>query len=278
VIRQFGSFLPTGQLTWYYNATRLQEFALGVFAVSVSVAALPTLSEHAARSDWSALQTTFRRALRVTNFITVPTMAGLFVVAGPVVAVLFRHGQFTAADASVTGELLQILVLALVPIGAIRVTVPTFYALGDTRTPVVAASGSLLTTFTVGLSAVERYEIWGLSAAISVAAVVQLLVLWLLLNRTLRARGATVRRPAGEASVGVHALRCALAVGPSTGIAYASVGLYDWSGGSNIVGVMILGVVAAVAGGAYLLLARLLKIEEAGLFIQLVRRRILRRR
>ena len=130
----------------------------------------------------------------------------------------------------------------------------------------------------MGLFTVERYEIWGLSSAISVAALVQLAVLWLLLRRTLRARGAEVSRPADEPSVVAHAARCAVAVGPSTAIAYASTGLYDWSGGSNLVGVMILGAVAAVAGGLYLLAARLLKIEEAALFVQLVQRRVLRRR
>jgi putative peptidoglycan lipid II flippase len=94
VIRQIGSFLD-GQLSCYYNATRLQEFALGVFAVSVSVAALPTLSEHAAKKDYGALLSTYRRALKITNFVTVPATVALVLMSGPIVRVLFRHGNYS---------------------------------------------------------------------------------------------------------------------------------------------------------------------------------------
>ena len=105
VIRRIASALPDGQLSCYFWATRLEEFALGVFAVSISIAALPTLSDHAARGDRAALVATYRRAIRATNFITVPSAVGLFVLAEPIVGVLFRHGRFTAQDGLLTADL-----------------------------------------------------------------------------------------------------------------------------------------------------------------------------
>lgn len=269
VIRQIASFLPQGQMTWYYNATRLQEFALGVFAVSVSVAALPTLSEHAAREDWTALQRTFSRALRITNFITVPTCVATIVLAEPIVAVLFRHGAFTAADATKCAELLTLLAVVLVPIGAVRVTVPTFYALGDTKTPVVAASVSLAATLGFGVLLVGPLEIHGLCIASSIAAVLQLVVLWLLLARTLRRRGAT--RPAGEPSVAAHALKCAVAVVPAAAAAWFVRDAYDWLGGSNLVGFGVLAAAGLLGGLLYAAAAALLRLEEMNLFIRKLR-------
>jgi putative peptidoglycan lipid II flippase len=278
VIRQLGSYLPPGQLTWYYSGTRLQEFALGVFAVSVSVAALPTLSEHAARKNWAALRATFRQALRVTNFITIPTMVGLWVVAEPVVGVLFRHGQFSVEDAQRTAELLQILVLALVPIGAVRVTVPTFYALGDTKTPVYAASASLLTTFSLGVAWVEEWEIHGLTAAISVAALVQLIVLSLWLRRRLQKESspATQTEESDDISILAHAVRCLIAVSPSALIVAYARGLFDWMEGPKVYGVLWLGGLAVLAGGMYLVMAKILRIRDVDLIIGIVKRRIRR--
>lgn len=288
VIRQIGSFLPDGQLTCYYSATRLQEFALGVFAVSVSVAALPTLSEHAAAREWYRLSGTFRRAMRVTNFVTVPATLALLVLSGPIVGVLFRHGQFSAESARITAELLVILGAALVPIGAVRVAVPTFYALGDTRTPVVGAVVSLLTTVGLGFALGRSYEIWGLTFATSAAAVTQLLVLWAMLRGALRRRiaadtaaGRVLERPtptAPEPGVVVHALTCTLAAAPAVGLAAWLAQQRVWDGGDNLAGAMLLFPLIGATVLGYFGCAKLLRIPEADLVLGAVLRRVRRRR
>lgn len=288
VIRQVGSFLPDGQLTCYYSATRLQEFALGVFAVSVSVAALPTLSEHAAAREWYRLSGTFRRALRVTNFVTVPATLALLVLSGPIVGVLFRHGQFSAESARITADLLVILGAALVPIGAVRVAVPTFYALGDTRTPVVGAVVSLLTTVGLGFALGRSYEIWGLTFATSAAAVTQLLVLWAMLRGTLRRRiaedtaaGRVLDRPtprAPEPGVVAHALACTLAAAPGVGLAAWLAHQRVWDGGDNVAGALLLFPLIGATVLGYFGCAKLLRIPEADLVLGAVLRRVRRRR
>ena len=111
VIRNIASFLPEGQLSCYFVGTRLQEFALGVFAVSISVASLPTLSRYAAEGDTQRVWLTFHRALRATNFLTIPSTLGLFLLAEPIVVVLFRHGAFGSDAAYLTAELVQIMAL-----------------------------------------------------------------------------------------------------------------------------------------------------------------------
>lgn len=288
VIRQIGSFLPDGQLTCYYSATRLQEFALGVFAVSVSVAALPTLSEHAADRQWYRLSATFRRAMRVTNFVTVPATMALLVLSGPIVGVLFRHGQFSAESARVTADLLVILGAALVPIGAVRVAVPTFYALGDTRTPVVGAFVSLLTTVGLGFLLGHRFEIWGLTAATSAAAVTQLIVLWAMLRGTLRKRIAADRAegrvldvPAplqADPGVVAHALRCTVAAAPGIALATWLAHQRAWDGGDNVHGAVLLLPLIGATVVAYFGCAKLLRIPEADLVLGAVTRRLKRRR
>ncbi len=197
LIRAIASFLPEGRLSCYAFATRIEEFALGVFAISISIAALPTLSEHVSRGDRAAVEGTWRRAVRATNFITVPAACGLFFLATPIVGVLFRHGQFTPEHGVITSELIQLMAFAVAPIGAVRVMVPTYYALGDTKTPVAAATASMVTTGVLGAALGSRYGIHGLTIATVAASFAQLAVL----GARLRARlaGALGAHPASEA-------------------------------------------------------------------------------
>lgn len=275
VIRQIGSFLPDGQLSCYYNATRLQEFALGVFAVSVSVAALPTLSEHAAKKDYGALLATYRRALKITNFVTVPATVALVLMSGPIVRVLFRHGNYSEAAAEMTAGLLQILGLAITPIGAVRVIVPTFYALGDTKTPVIGAAASLASTFIVGHALRGQFEIYGLTAATSFAALVQLLALGLTLTRAVRRRSTEVRTRSVETFV--HGAKALVAALPGVGLSAVLAEAYGFAGGRTLLSGVILLCLVGLAVLLYFVFAKILRLEEADLVIHAIRRRIRRR-
>ena len=279
VIRRIASALPEGQLSCYFWATRLEEFALGVFAVSISIAALPTLSDHAARGDRAALIATYRRAVRATNFITVPSAVGLFILAEPIVGVLFRHGQFTAQDGLLTARLLQIMAVALIPIGLVRVTVPTYYAIGDTRTPVVAAIGSLITTAVVGVALMESLEIVGLTIATLGGALAQVVVLlgWLGIGLRRATKDIAPTAPqAQDPSVVQHALRCLLAIAPAAAIIALAAGQREWMGGDNLFGAAILAVFIGVAAVGYALVGRVLRLSEVELVWGMIRRRLRR--
>lgn len=276
IIRQIASYLPQGQLSAYFIASRLEEFALGVFAVSISVAALPTLSEHAARKDAAALFDTFERALRATTFITVPAMAGLFVFATPIVGTLFRHGRFDAEAAQLTAQLVQVMAFALVPIGAVRVIVPTYFSIGDTRTPVVASTASMLTTAGLGFALGRQFEIFGLTLATVVAATVQAFLLSIWLGRRIRD---VVGRDSASGRVGglvVHAIRCLGAVVPGTLVGAWLAGQRAWFTGGNLGNAIVLTALGGILIGAYFLVARLLGLTEVGLILQFLLRRIRR--
>ncbi len=299
VIRLIGSLLEEGQLSCYYSATRLQEFALGVFAVSISIAALPTLSEHAARGDREAMIATYRRALRATNFITIPSAVGLYLLAEPIVGVVFTHGRFSVQSAVLTADLLRIMAAALIPIGLVRVTVPTYYALGDTKTPVRAAMASLVTTGFLGVMLLD-FEIRGLTWATFAGAIAQVLVLSWLLSwqrvggskpsapaETDAALTGPDRRPSPPASVPDrsaspsvlgHAGRCLASIVPAGGAIGLLAAQLDWlEGGKLVRAALLLGLIGFAVVG-YGVLGRLLRIPEIDLLWSMVRRRILRRR
>lgn len=278
VIRQLASFLPDGQLSQYFFASRLQEFALGVFAVSISVAALPTLSQHAARKDAKAVFATFGRAARATSFLTVPATAGLLVLTDPIVGTLFRHGAFGADDALGTSALVRIMAIALVPIGAVRVMVPTYYAVGDTRTPVLAATVSLLSTAGLGFVLSERFEIGGLTAATTLAATFQMVLLGGLFARRIRAALGVEVEGSGLGRLFPHAIRCVAAVLPGALLCFWLASLGTWMDGAIVVNALSLMGLGVLLIGLYFGFSRLLRIEEGALILGAVTRKLGRAR
>jgi len=133
---QFASFLPTGSPSYLYYANRITELVLGVFVVSISTAILPALSRDVQRDSGGGARDTLDFGLRQTALVTLPACAGLLALSEPIVRVLFERGRFDAASTRFTAEALVYYSLGLVPIAALRVILPAFYARQDTRTPV----------------------------------------------------------------------------------------------------------------------------------------------
>jgi putative peptidoglycan lipid II flippase len=140
---QFASFLGKGAVSALYYSGRINELALGAFAISVSTVILPALSSHAAAGRIEELRSTVLFGLRIVAFITIPSAVGLVVLRTDVVRLLFERGAFDVVATAATSEALLFYALGLFALGGVRVIAPAFYARKDTRTPVIVAAISL---------------------------------------------------------------------------------------------------------------------------------------
>jgi putative peptidoglycan lipid II flippase len=164
---RFATGLGTSNVSRLYFANRLKELVLGGFAVALATAILPLLARQAMEKDRGEFRTTLAFALRLIAFVTLPATAGLIALRLPILRVLFQGGEFRPADTLATAGVLATLSAGLFFFAAVRVLVPAFYALQDTRLPVVAAladcaaflTGCFLLVPSMGLPAI------GLSAS-----------------------------------------------------------------------------------------------------------------
>ncbi len=136
------SVLPEGTVSYLWYADRVFEFPLGVFAVAFGTAALPSFSTLAARGAYGELGRTLVFALRITTFLVVPAAVGIALLATPITAVLFQRGAFGFAASQLTARALAAFAAGLWSVAAVRIVVPAFYALQDTRTPVLCATAA----------------------------------------------------------------------------------------------------------------------------------------
>ncbi|MBN2398290.1 MAG: murein biosynthesis integral membrane protein MurJ [Deltaproteobacteria bacterium] len=177
------SLLPGGSVSYLYYADRVVELPLGVFAIAVGTAALPSFSEQAAERDYENLKRTISFSLRLILFVTIPAMAALIVLRVPIISVLFQRGQFDVASTLPTAQALLYYSVGLWAFSCIRVIVSAFYALQDTRTPVKIAVVALLVNVAASVALMFPMKHNGLALATSIASAVNIIVLAVILER-----------------------------------------------------------------------------------------------
>lgn len=269
VLGIIASYLPSGQIFHYNNATRLQELVMGLFTFAFTTAGLPTLSEHLAREDWPRVRETLRLTFSATLYIVFPAMVGLVVAGRGIVSMLYLHGAFSAADVESTASVLEVLALAMPAIAGVRVMVPVYYALGDARTPVIVSALTLVITGSLGWYLSQTYLVWGLAAGLTLGTWFQCGMLGGFLIPRARALAPWFPWPAA-----LRQIAAALPMGLGV---YWLHGMGQWQASSgSILNWMILIALVVGGAGAYLLLTLALGEPEAGNWVALARRAIVR--
>lgn len=183
------TYLATGQeqgaVSWLGYAFRLMYLPLGLFGASVATAVLPDVSRHAAAADTASIRRTVSGALRLTLMLNVPATVGLLVLADPIVAMLYERGQFTRTDTAATAAALMCYAPGLVGYAAVKIASPTFYALGDSRTPMIVSIMSVALNLALNLLLIDVLGFKGLALGTAAAALFNAGVLLWLLGRRL---------------------------------------------------------------------------------------------
>jgi putative peptidoglycan lipid II flippase len=184
------SYLPEGSVSYLYYADRLLEFPMGIFAIAIATAILPAMSEQTAKNDLQGMKETLASALRFVFFVTLPAMVGLIVLRLPIVNLLFQRGAFSAHSAEMTAQAVLFYALGLAAFAGVRVIVPAFYSLQDTKTPVKVAFLALVVNAGCGAILMEPLQHGGLALATTLAAALNFTLLVILLKKKLGRMGA----------------------------------------------------------------------------------------
>jgi putative peptidoglycan lipid II flippase len=160
----------TGAVSWLDYAFRLMYLPIGLFGVSVATAALPTVSSFAAREDMAGVRATVSSGLRLMLMLNVPATVGLIALAAPIVGLIYERGRFEASDTAATAAALIFYAPGLIGYSAVKIASPTFYALRDSRTPVIVSMLSVLANVVLNLALVRVLGYRGLALGTALSA------------------------------------------------------------------------------------------------------------
>lgn len=152
-------------------ADRVYQLPLGVVGIAVAIVLLPELARALKANDEAEAARLQNRSVEFTLFLTLPAAVALFVIAEPIIRVLYERGQFAAMDATMTvSAILAIFGLGLPAYVLIKAFTPGFFAREDTRTPMVFAGISAIVNIGLALFLLPRLGAPGIAVASAVAA------------------------------------------------------------------------------------------------------------
>jgi putative peptidoglycan lipid II flippase len=261
------SLLPQGSVSYLYYAQRLFEFPQGIFTVSVAQAVLPSMSKQAADGDMAGMKDSLSFAIRLTLFITIPAMVGLMACSTPIFSLLFMGGAFDFSKVVNSAEALLYYSLGLSFVALTRVLAPAFYALKDTKTPVITAFIAFILNLCLSLALMGPLKHGGLALATTLSALGNMLMLLWFLTRKVGSFGGR--------GIMVTGLKSLVATVPMTAAVLFACTFADWSlAGHKMLKSAVLG--GAILSGTciYMLAARLLRSEEVFAAVSMLRKKM----
>jgi putative peptidoglycan lipid II flippase len=187
VAAQMSSGTPSA-VSWLYFAERIFQLPLGFVAAAVGVVLLPAMSRHLASGDIKLAHQAESRALEFGLLITIPAAIALALLAKPIVSILYERGAFTSHDSSAVAMILRMLAFGLPAFVLVKVFLPAFLAREDMKGPLIAAMLGII--FNVITALVMQPVLGAVAPAlgVTVSAVVNATMLYVLLLRSGRFR------------------------------------------------------------------------------------------
>ncbi len=177
----FASLVSDESISAVNYAWLLALMPLGLFGMAISTAVFPTMAEQAV-TDRAQLRRTVEQSMKMILFLTLPSAVGLMILSKPLVSLLF---DLSESSTNITQQALLFYSIGLVGHAAIEILSRGYYALSDTRTPVVFAIVSLGTNLVLSAILVWPFEVSGLALSVSIATLLEAGLLFVALRQRI---------------------------------------------------------------------------------------------
>lgn len=263
------SLASIGSVTYLTFAQHLQVVPIGLFGATLAQAALPILSSEKAQGKIEEFKATMLTTLHQILFLTLPAAAILIVIRIPVVRLVFGASRFDWEATVLTGATLAFLSIGLAAQAISLLLVRGFYALKDTKTPVIVSLIVVVLNIilSVYLIMVLKQDVWSIGLANSVAAIVSaVLLFWTLHFKVGKFNLEAVLNPFLKMLMATMIMGVALYVP----IKLLDQVIFDTTRTINLL--VLTGISSVFALSVYILLVRFLKVRELETYVELFKR------
>lgn len=185
VVMFFASFVSDAAISVINYAFMIAMLPVALVGMAISTAMFPTLAQQAASQQLNTLRSSLSGSLRMILFLAIPSSVGLILIAGPSVRLLLQRGAFDIESTDLVVGTLIFYAVGVTAHSGTEILSRGFYALSDTRTPVLAAVLSMLVNVALCAALVTPLGLRGLAAAASAAAIVEFILLLRMLQTRL---------------------------------------------------------------------------------------------
>lgn len=177
VQNNMASGLAEGSIAALDYANKLHGMIYFTFAAAIVTVIYPSLSRDGSSSDFTSFKEHMTTAVNNINLILLPSAIGLIILRVPIISILFMHGKFDERGVSLTSAALFYLVMGMVFWGIRDVFNRAFYAIQDTKTPMINGVIGVVANIILSIVLVKGMGIGGLTFATSLSALISCLLL-----------------------------------------------------------------------------------------------------
>jgi len=180
------STLAVGSVAVFNLADNLQSLPISLFGISFAVAVFPTLAEKYSLQKIGEFREDFIQTLRQIIFLIVPTMVLYWVLRAQIVRLVLGAGAFGWEDTRFTVSVLAFFTFGMIAHATIPLLARSFYALQDTKTPLLTSLAALVVNVVMALILIRYLNVVGLAAALSISGLFNMALLAWFLSRKLK--------------------------------------------------------------------------------------------
>ncbi|MBK5108804.1 MAG: polysaccharide biosynthesis C-terminal domain-containing protein, partial [Anaerolineales bacterium] len=211
------SRISQGSVTGVYFAFTLMLMPQVLIAQSIAIAALPTFSAQFAQNKLEEMRSSLASTVRSILYLSIPATVGLIILRTPLIEMLYERGEFTAESTQLVAWALLWYAFGLVGHSVVEILVRAFYAMHDTKTPVLVGIAAMSLNILLSFAFIALFARlnWmphgGLALANSLATMLEMIVLVYLMSGRLQGlEGRGILIAFGKAALAVFAMAIAL--------------------------------------------------------------------
>ncbi|CEQ22847.1 virulence factor MviN [[Clostridium] sordellii] len=191
VDRTIASTLVAGSISALNYATKLNQFVMGMFIVSISSVIYPMLSKLSTENNKKKFKQSIVTSINVVILIIIPISVGAIILAHPIVKLLFQRGEFDARATEMTAIALIFYSVGMLGFGLRDILGKIFYSLQDTKTPMINGIIAMILNIVLNLAFVKftNMQLGGLAFATSISSLVTIALLSVSLRKKIGAFG-----------------------------------------------------------------------------------------
>ena len=178
VDRTLASTLAEGSISALNYANKLNGFVMAMFISSVGAVIYPMLSKLSSEDNKEKFTSSVVQSINSVILLVIPISVGAMVLATPIVKLLFQRGEFDARATSMTAIALVMYSIGMVAFGLRDILGKVFYALQDTKTPMINGAIAMIMNIVLNIILVKYLQLAGLALATSISAIVCIFLLF----------------------------------------------------------------------------------------------------
>ena len=133
----------SGAVSWLYYSDRIVQLPFAMIGLAVGTVLMSSISNAISNNNMRSVYIQQNSSLRRSMMLILPCVAGLFVLAEPIIKFLFEYGAWTSESTHAVAMVIMIQVFVLPAMLISQIYNKTLYASQDVKTPVKTSIVSL---------------------------------------------------------------------------------------------------------------------------------------